>query len=52
MLKCQEELGNPQATVWRENCLKRLKTTEAHQLAQAIQEVTSSDWWLKPMLGN
>ncbi|WP_068467624.1 HD domain-containing protein [Candidatus Protochlamydia phocaeensis] len=46
VLKREQELGNARAHDWFQNGLKRIKTKEGKQLAEAIQETASDHWWM------
>lgn len=45
VLKQEQELGNPRAADWYQNCVKRLKTKVARQLAEEIYHTSSDAWW-------
>ncbi len=45
VLKEEQDRGNPQAKDWIPFALKRLKELVSQQLAAAILEAHSSDWW-------
>ncbi len=47
-LKEQVELGNPRATVWLRNAVKRLQTPHAKLLAQHILQSPSDSWYADP----
>ncbi|MEI6378349.1 MAG: HD domain-containing protein [Candidatus Falkowbacteria bacterium] len=38
--------GNPQISYWIDMCLKRVKTQQGQDLAQAIMDTNPWDWWL------
>ncbi len=46
-LKEQKDLGNPRTQSWISSTVLRLKTNEGRELAAAILETESSDWWFK-----
>lgn len=46
VLKQEHDLGNSNALEWFQNGQKRLRTTVAKQLSQAILETPSNEWWL------
>ena len=46
-LKELSDIGNPRATVWIESTSARIKTDEGKDLAKAILETDSADWWFK-----
>ena len=46
VLKKEQELGNPRAVEWFKNGCKRLKTPKAKELAEAIWNTPSDQWWL------
>ncbi len=45
MLKEKKDLGNKYADEWIAYAVKRLKTETAKQLAEAIVQTDSSNWW-------
>lgn len=47
MLKKEDELGNARALEWFKYSFKRLKTEIAKEIAQAILETSTDDWWFK-----
>ena len=46
-LKEQLDTGNSRAKSWVESAIRRLKTESAKNLAKAILETDSNDWWDK-----
>ncbi|MFZ2804137.1 MAG: HD domain-containing protein [Patescibacteria group bacterium] len=44
-LKEQADIGNPRASEWIQNAIKRLKTDIAKQLAEKILSTRSDAWW-------
>ena len=46
-LKELSDIGNPRAKVWIESTSARIKTDEGKELARAILETDSADWWFK-----
>ena len=49
VLKELHDTGNPRAMEWYKNCVKRLKTKEAHQLAETISQTPSDEWWTETL---
>jgi putative hydrolases of HD superfamily len=47
VLKREQELGNPQASAWIENTLKRLKTEAGKKIGETICLTPSDNWWLE-----
>lgn len=48
-LKKEQELGNPRASEWFQNAVKRLKTDAAKQIAEEIAKVPSDEWWMQDL---
>lgn len=46
-LKEQKDLGNPYASEWLRYALKRIKTPEGRDLAEAIMRREFCDWWFE-----
>ena len=44
-LKEQFDIGNKRASSWIDAAVKRLKTKEAQELADAILKIDSDNWW-------
>lgn len=50
-LKEQADIGNPRATAWMGQVVKRLKTEVAQRLAEQILQTASDHWYAEPDSG-